>query len=241
VIRDNILCHAERAVVHGDRDFTAANPVMSQNLTFATAPLPGDNLNGRDPLFVDGPKRDFRLQKGSPAIGAGADGTTIGALAYPNVYYVDPKHPAASDDPAWGYPAVPLATLAKACAMAAPGETVMLRGGVYRELLRPKSDDVTFRAAPGERVTISGADLIEGWTREADGRWSAHLASPPRKVLRDGQPWAEFSIDPAHHRIVVKGEDPRLHVFEAIARRQGIDLTGNRTVKVEGITVVNTL
>ena len=29
--------------------------------------------------------------------------------------------------------------------------------------------DVTIRAMKGERVTISGADLIEGWKREPDG------------------------------------------------------------------------
>jgi hypothetical protein len=85
---------------------------------------------------VDASNRNFRLRPGSPAIGAGQDGGTIGALAFPNVYYVDPRHPAASDDLAWGYPAVPLATLAKACELAKSGETIVLRGGVYRETLR---------------------------------------------------------------------------------------------------------
>ena len=153
---------------------------------------------------MDAARRNFRLRKGSPAIGAGKGGVTIGALEYPNVYYVDPRHPAAADEPAWGYPAVPLASLAKACAVAEPGETIVLRGGVYRETLRPKSDGVTVRAMKGEKVTISGADLIEGWKREADGSWSAPLAAEPKKVLRDGQPWGEFTYDQAARRIVVK-------------------------------------
>jgi len=243
LIRNNILCEAERAVVDGDEVFSAANPVMAYNLTFKTAPLErGTNINGKDPLFVDPPKRNFRLRKGSPAIGAGQGGVTVGALEYPNVYYVDPRHPAAADEPAWGYPGVPLASLAKASVIAQPGETIVLRGGVYREVLAPKNDGVTVRAMKGEKVTISGADLIEGWTREGDGSWSATLAAEPKKVLRDGQPWSEFSYDKAAKRILVKaGGDPRLHVFETILREQAIDLGGKKDVKIEEITVVDTL
>ena len=135
---------------------------------------------------MDAAKRNFRLRKGSPAIGAGKGGVTIGALEYPNVYYVDPRHPAAADEPAWGYPAVPLASLAKACAVAGPGETIVLRGGVYRETLRPQSDGVTVRAMKGEKVTISGADLIEGWQRAGrrklvGGPGRRAEAGPPRR------------------------------------------------------------
>ncbi len=240
-IRNNILCQAQRAV--DDRmDFTPANPVIEYNLTFKTAPLAGGaNVNGKDPLFEDPQKRNFRLKKNSPAIGAGKDGVTIGALEYPNIYFVDPRHPAAADDPAWGYPAVPLASLTKACAIAQPGETIVLRGGVYREILAPKNDGVTVRAMQGEKVTISGADLIEGWKRDGDGGWSATLAAEPRTLLRDGRPWSEFSYDKAAKQIRVKsGGDPRLHVFETVLREQGIDRVGKNT-KIEQITVVDIL
>jgi hypothetical protein len=243
LIRNNILCEAQRAVVDGDSDFSAANPVMEYNLTFKTAPLAGGtNLNGQDPLFLDPRNRDFRLSKGSPAIGAGKGGVTIGALEYPNVYYVDPRHPAAADEPAWGYPAVPLATLAKACAIAQPGETILLRGGVYREILAPKNDGVTVRAMKGEKVTISGADLIEGWQREADGTWSAPLPAAPKKLLRDAQPWSDFSYEAPARRIMLKsGGDPRLHLFETVLREHPIALSGKQAVKIEDITVVDTL
>ncbi len=241
-IRNNILCEAERAV--DDRmDFPASNPRIEHNLTFKTAPLEGEmNINGQDPLFVDAQQRNFRLRKGSPAIGAGKGGVTIGALEYPNVHYVDPRHPAAADDPAWGYPAVPLASLGRACAIAQPGETIVLRGGVYREVLAPKNDGVTVRAMKGEKVTISGANLIEGWKREVNGSWSAPLATKPKKVLRDGQRWSELSYDKAAKRITMKtGGDPRLHVFETVLREQGIDLAGKKNAKIEEITVVDTL
>jgi len=242
LIRNNILCDAQRAV--DDRmDFTPANPVIEYNLTFKTAPLSaGTNINDKDPLFVNPEKRDFRLRRGSPAIMAGQGGVTLGALEYPNVYYVDSRHPAAVDEPAWGYPAVPLASLAKACEIARPGETIVLRGGVYREVLAPKNDGVTVRVMKGEKVTISGADLIEGWKREADGSWSATLAAEPKKLLRDGQMWSKFSYDRPARRIMVKsGGDPRLHVFETVLREQGINLAGRKDVKIEEIAVVDTL
>jgi Protein of unknown function (DUF1565) len=240
-IRNNILCNAERAV-DDTMDFTPAKPVIEYNLTFKTAPVSGEhNLNGQDPLFVDVAQRDFRLRNGSPASGAGKGGVTIGALEYPNVYYVDPCHPAATNEPAWGYPAVPLASLAKACALAEPGEAIVLRGGVYREVLAPKNDGVIVRAIKGEKVTISGADLIEGWKREGDGSWSAPLAAKPKRVLRDGQQWSGFSYDATARRIIVKeGGDPRLHVVETVVRQQGINLAGKKDVKIEEITVIDT-
>jgi hypothetical protein len=239
-IRNNILCEAQRAV--DDRmDFTPANPVIEYNLTFKTAPLAGEtNINGQDPLFVDSKQRNFRLRQGSPAIGTGSGGVTIGALENPNVYYVDPRHPGACDEPAWGYPGVPLASLAKACTVARPGETIILRGGVYREVLAPKSDGVTIRAMPGEKVTLSRADLIEGWQRQADGSWSAPLAGANDRsfLVRDGRPLREFHYDQAAQRVTVKtGGDPRLHVYEIVRRERGTDLAGKKDTRIEGITV----
>ncbi len=111
---------------------------------------------------------------------------------------------------------------------------------MYRETLRLRSDGVTIRAMKGESVTISGADLIEGWQRQADGSWSAPLPAKPKQILRDGQPWVEFGYDETAKRITVKGGDPRLHVFETVVREQGMHL-GGKDIKVEGITVTNTL
>ena len=241
-IRNNIFCDVQTAV-EDCMDFTPANPVTEYNLTYKTSVLAGAaNINGKDPLLADPENRNFRLKKGSPAVGAGKGGDIIGAMRYPNVYYVDPRHPAATDEPAWGYPGVPLASLTMACEIARPGDTIILRGGVYREILAPKNNGVTIRAMQGEKVTISGADLIKGWKRKSDGGWSAPLAAEPKKLLRDGRTWCEFSYDKAASRIMVKsGGDPRLHVFETVLREQGINLVSKKDIKIEGVRVVDTL
>jgi hypothetical protein len=158
------------------------------------------------------------------------------------VYYVDPRHPAATDEPAWGYPGVPMASLAKALEMAESGETVVLRGGVYRETLKPRNDGVVVRAMKGEIVVMSGADVVDGWQRTARGSWTAPLADEPKKLLRDGQPWTEFTYDKTAKRIVINpGGDPRLHLFETVVRKKAIDLAGKKDVRVDGITVENAL
>ena len=78
--------------------------------------------------------------------------------------------------------------------------------------------------------------------RQADGSWSAPLATEPKKVLRNGQLCWDFSYDTVARRIRVKaGDDPRLRVFETVLREQGIALAGRKDVKIEGITVVDAL
>ena len=196
------------------------------------------DLMDQDPRFVDAGKSNYRLAAGSPAIDSGVGGKDIGALEYPNVYYVDPRHPGASDE-FWGYAGAPFRTAARACAVAKAGETIVLRGGVYRETLKPQADGVMIRAAKGEKVLASGADLVTGWKRQGDG-WAAPMATKPDKVFLDGKPWDEFTYDAGSKTIRATGFDPRLHVVECVVREHGVDLRGHKDVKLEGVEAVHT-
>ncbi|MBM3475067.1 MAG: hypothetical protein FJX75_17535 [Armatimonadetes bacterium] len=78
-------------------------------------------------------------------------------------YYVSPQ----GDDIGPGTKAAPWRTLAKASAVAAPGDTVYLGAGVYRETLKPAQSGeagkpIRFAALAGERPTISGAEPLTG-------------------------------------------------------------------------------
>jgi hypothetical protein len=232
VIRNNIFQKIGQAM----SITTGATPQQGHNIIFqcGTNGVGAQDALLEDPKMADPGKGNYRLTKASPAIGAGEGNVVVGALEYPNVYYVDPRHPAATDE-GFGYAGQPYKTLAKALEVAQEGETIIVRGGVIREALKAKNDGVTVRAFKGEKVTVCASDEIAGWKRQADG-WSAPLAAEPKLVLRDGQPWTEFSYDQAGKKIGIKaGGDPRLHLVETVVRSQGTNL-GNASVKVEDIT-----
>ena len=232
VIRNNIISTTETAMNTQD-----ASPTIEYNLMYQcnAAGATSKDLVNVDPKMVDPAHGNFRLQKGSPAIGAGADGATIGALEYPNVYYVDPRHPAATDE-GFGYVGRPFKTLTAALANVRSGETIILRDGTYRELLVPAVDGITIRSMKDEKVIFSGANVITYWFRQGQS-WRAELRSQPRQVLRDGQPFNDFTYE--RGTISVKS-DPRLHLFETIVRDHAIDLTRKPNVKVEGLDTANT-
>jgi parallel beta-helix repeat protein len=91
------------------------------------------------------------------------------------VYHVAQGHPAASDDNS-GAEDRPWKTISKAAAELQPGDAVMIHGGTYREYVRPArsgsvAEPITYMAAEGAEVVISGADVVTGWTHVRDGIW----------------------------------------------------------------------
>ncbi len=65
--------------------------------------------------------------------------------------------------------------------MARAGDTVLVRAGVYREeVVPPRGGDsprtpITYRAAPGEEVSIRGSERITTWANRGDGVWMVEL------------------------------------------------------------------
>jgi parallel beta-helix repeat protein len=94
----------------------------------------------------------------------------ISATAPAATYVVDPRHPAASDNGP-GSTAKPFMTIGAAASVAAAGDVVTIRPGVYREwvaLTRSGTIDrpITFQAEKAGSVVVTGADPLTGWVRE---------------------------------------------------------------------------
>jgi len=103
----------------------------------------------------------------SLAVGLAADSASA------REFIVDQRNPAASDSNA-GTSKAPLKTIGKAASMVQPGDTVLIKVGVYREVVELKTSGtegkpVTLKAAPGERVVVSGAEPITGWRKATKG------------------------------------------------------------------------
>src|SRR5205814_3605798 len=110
--------------------------------------------------------------------------------------YVAPN----GSDAAWGDLARPLLTIQEAADRAVAGDTVLIRGGVYRETVTvphsgTSSAPITFRPYNNEAVVVSGADLLKGWTQYSGSIYkapqSSDLGEVTTQLLVDGQPTNE--------------------------------------------------
>jgi parallel beta-helix repeat protein len=87
----------------------------------------------------------------------------------PMTLYVDQKHPAASDDNP-GTAEEPFLTIGKAMSTILPGDSVVVKSGIYRERMIPSAsgtsdNPITITAQPGQRVVIAGSEELTGWTQ----------------------------------------------------------------------------
>jgi len=110
-------------------------------------------------------------------------------------YFVSPK----GSDTGSGRSDAPFATIRKAASVLTPGDRCILRGGVYREVLRPEQSGrpgqvITFSSYRGEQVIISGADAISDWTSDGNGIFSASM------------PWTM----PNGNQVFLAGKDPEI-------------------------------
>ena len=115
-------------------------------------------------------------------------------------YYVAQKAANASDDNI-GTVDSPFETIGKAAAVAAAGDTVIVKEGVYREELRPQNDGnaanpITFKANEGDKVVISANEVLGNWTQEGSSNvWKTPmdwtLGTTRNQIFIDNKPLNE--------------------------------------------------
>lgn len=92
----------------------------------------------------------------------------------PRTWVVDQHHAEAADDGP-GTAGQPFRSIAPAAERAQPGDIVRVSEGVYRERVKPArggtaEKPITYEAAEGETVIITGSDVLAGdWSTEPDG------------------------------------------------------------------------
>ena len=129
-------------------------------------------------------------------------------------YWVDQRHPAASDaNP--GTRERPWRTIGRATAVLRPGDAVLVRAGVYRETVTPRTGGlpgrrITYAAYPGDDAVVTGADPVpDGWARDG-AAWRRAWTGPPLPAYAD---------DPVFRReLVVAGGE----VLRPIYRRSDV-------------------
>jgi hypothetical protein len=110
------------------------------------------------------------------------------------------------DDAAAGTQAQPLRTIQACANLAQPGDVCNVHAGVYRETVVPPRSGtaaapIRFQAAPGECVTVSGADLLSvPWTPHAGAISVASTNKSFIQLFANGAPLDEArwpNADPA--------------------------------------------
>jgi len=85
------------------------------------------------------------------------------------------------DDANAGTEARPFRTIQAAANVTQPGDVVTVHAGVYRERVNPPrggtSDGqrIVYQAAPGEKVVITGSEMVRHWGRVTNDTWAVAL------------------------------------------------------------------
>ena len=91
-----------------------------------------------------------------------------------------------------GTPALPLRTIQHAADLAQPGDVITVHEGVYRERVNPprggESDAtrITYQAASGEHVVITGSEIIANWSKVQNNVWKTVV---PNSFFGDFNPY----------------------------------------------------
>ncbi|MGB9747900.1 MAG: hypothetical protein ACPLXM_13320, partial [Bacteroidales bacterium] len=108
---------------------------------------------------------------------------------YTRIYYVDNKNPLASDTNP-GTESQPFLTISAAAGILKPGEKVIIRSGIYREVIKPARGGegpdkmISYEAYPGEKVIVKGSVILNPDRFLSSTHWifSKHEAYTEEKV-----------------------------------------------------------
>lgn len=87
----------------------------------------------------------------------------------------------AGDDANSGAVSSKLRTISEAANRAQPGDTVTVHEGIYRERVNPprggtgENTRIVYQAAPGEKATIKGSEIVTGWQFVGNDTWTVTL------------------------------------------------------------------
>ena len=124
--------------------------------------------------------RQALAANGAPATGMAP--TSVNAVPRGKIYVVDQNHPDADDEGPGTY-AAPFKTISRSMTGLVPGDTVIVRSGIYRETpvlttSGAEGNPIIIKAEPGADVLIRGSDIVTSWNQESPGVYSTPWTLP---------------------------------------------------------------
>ncbi len=114
---------------------------------------------------------------------------------YQRAYYVDQQHPDASDGNP-GTEEAPFLTIQAAAEVVGPAEKVLIKSGIYRELVQPRQGGtgadgmISYEAAPGAEAIIRGSEVLGSTWTHSDRCVSVWTTELPEGFFEGDHPFA---------------------------------------------------